>query len=249
VTTPPGYESRDWRRVTAHEPCPVCGHDSWCTVSPDGNAVRCKRKESDNPSPGDDGEAWIHYIGGDSKTHQAHFRGPPPPPRSESANDTDWGAIASRFASAITDEQIAALATHLHVDPIAVREIGIGYDGATGAYSMPMYDAKGAVCGGQRRWINTSGGPDRKLAMDGCKLGVFRRRQPDDGLLLVCEGASDTLAALSLGYDAIGAASGGTCADIVAAYASEREVLIVADANDVGRKSAAKIAAACAHGR
>jgi hypothetical protein len=246
VTTPSGNESPDWRRVTANEPCLVCGHDSWCTVSPDGNVVRCKQKESDKPSPGDDGEAWLHFIGSDSKTHHAHFRGPPP--RSESASDTNWGAIASQFASAITEVQIVTLATHLHVDPIAVREIGTGYDEATAAYSMPMYAATGAVCGVQRRWINTSGGPDRKEAMTGCKLGVFRSRQPDDGLLVVCEGASDTLAALSLGYEAIGTASAGTCVDIVAAYARGRDILIIADANDVGRKSAVRIAAACAHG-
>jgi hypothetical protein len=44
--------SDTWVNVSSHSPCPVCGHDSWCSVSEDGGAVVCRR----NPSHPDFGE-------------------------------------------------------------------------------------------------------------------------------------------------------------------------------------------------
>src|SRR5690349_2134761 len=50
----------DWTRVTRDRPCPICGHDHWCSVSPDGGLVFCMREPSDRR--GSDGEGWIHRL-------------------------------------------------------------------------------------------------------------------------------------------------------------------------------------------
>ena len=34
-----------WRNVTRADPCPICGHSSWCSVSDDGVMAMCRRLE------------------------------------------------------------------------------------------------------------------------------------------------------------------------------------------------------------
>jgi len=45
--------SQDWKYVTKSNPCALCGKPDWCSVSPDGNAVLCRR--TDYAPPG-----WKH---------------------------------------------------------------------------------------------------------------------------------------------------------------------------------------------
>lgn len=224
-----------WRRVTKAEPCPICGKPDWCGIADDGTAAICMRRDSDKPT---DNGGHLHKL-------TDAPRRLPEPSRRQHANGVDWRALSAKFASAIADEQIAELAAHLHVDVIAVRELGTGFDTETGAYTMPMHDATGSVCGIQRRFIGRDG--DRKQAMPGSSLGVFRRPTPTDaseGVLLVCEGCSDTLAALSFGFDALGVASAGSCRDIVPAYVEGRDVAIMQDADAAGARHAADLAVA-----
>lgn len=62
--------------------------------------------------------------------------------------------------------------------------------------------------------------------------------------VFVCEGASDTGAMLGLSFDAIGTPATGRCADMLAEVLARRHVVIVADADEAGRKGAREIAAA-----
>ena len=50
----------NWHNVSKKEPCPVCHHDSWCTVSDDGGMCVCRRVESDRPAKS--GIGWIHSL-------------------------------------------------------------------------------------------------------------------------------------------------------------------------------------------
>ena len=50
----------NWHNVSKKEPCPVCHHDSWCTVSDDGGMCVCRRVESDRPAKS--GIGWIHRL-------------------------------------------------------------------------------------------------------------------------------------------------------------------------------------------
>ena len=60
----------------------------------------------------------------------------------------------------------------------------------------------------------------------------------------LCEGASDTAALLALSLDAVGVPMAGYCGELLAGLLAGRHVVIVADADDAGRRGAAKIAAA-----
>jgi putative DNA primase/helicase len=62
--------------------------------------------------------------------------------------------------------------------------------------------------------------------------------------ILVCEGASDTASALTLGFDAVGVPMAGQCGESVAELLRDRHGVIVADGDEPGRRGADKIAAA-----
>ncbi len=62
--------------------------------------------------------------------------------------------------------------------------------------------------------------------------------------VFVCEGASDTAALLGLGLNAVGVPMAGHCGDMLGELLSGLHPVIVADADDAGRRGAAKIAAA-----
>jgi putative DNA primase/helicase len=62
--------------------------------------------------------------------------------------------------------------------------------------------------------------------------------------VFVCEGASDTAALVGLSLDAVGVPMAGHCAEMLAELLAERHAVIVADADDAGRRGAAKIAEA-----
>lgn len=210
-----------WVRVTKASPCPVCEHDSWCGISADGQVARCMREASPHESSGG---GWIHRLG------EAEPRTKPAPKPTR-----DWGAMSARFAENATAEQVAELAERLHVEAQALRELGIGRDGSLWAF--PMFAADGSVSGVKTKRHNWT----EPGCITGSKLGVFRRAVPDDGLLLVCEGESDTAAGLSLAFDCIGVPGAGNAPEAAAAFARGRDTVIVADADEPGENGAARL--------
>jgi len=36
--------SSQWTNATKNNPCPVCGHGDWCSITTDAQVVRCNRK-------------------------------------------------------------------------------------------------------------------------------------------------------------------------------------------------------------
>jgi hypothetical protein len=223
----------NWSRVSQSDPCPVCRKEKWCTVSPDGFVVRCKRVPSDEKADGGDGEAWIHRIGGDGPVAPTRLAWP-----EDERTDNRWARMAAEFTLGLLPDRADALAQELRVGNGALVALGLGWDGERGRYTIPMYDAKGAICG-----LHWRSGKE-KQSMSGSQLGVFRRLRPGEGMLLICEGASDTAAAISLGFDAIGVPGAGQGTDIATVYARGRDVVIVADKDEAGERGAAKLAKA-----
>ncbi|MCA8975203.1 MAG: hypothetical protein KDC98_10800 [Planctomycetes bacterium] len=235
---PTGHIGADtWQRATRSNPCPVCGGKKWCSVGQ--RVVHCMREQSDRPAS--NGEGWIHPRP-DLPPGSNNGDAPPPPWRNRKKDEQpriDWASAARRYSEQITDEQVQHLATDLGVEPAALRDLGIGFGtvhAGTGArgdfhvenYTFPMFDKRGEVCGLRRR-DPTNG---RKFGVKGSRNGVLRRLRPSDGLVLNCEGESDTAAALSFGFDAIGRPGATTCVDIAAAYARGLDVVVVADNDD-----------------
>jgi hypothetical protein len=60
VTAQQGVPARsEWLRVSKRTPCPICGHDSWCSVGQ--SVVLCMRNESQRPSTNG---GWLHSKDG-----------------------------------------------------------------------------------------------------------------------------------------------------------------------------------------
>lgn len=225
-------ETGDWVRVTSRSRCTICGGDSWCVIAPSGWRY-CMRDEHGKRAP--NGSGTLHPPEGGA----AGGTPPPLPPRREKPSLVDWRAAHEECKAAIGDEQVLQLAASLGVDAIALRELGVGWREREGMFSFPMFDGTGAIVGLKLR--STDG---RKLAVSGGHLGVMRRLEPDDGLLLVAEGESDAASGLSFGFDSIATPGAGQCAETVAAYARDRDCVIVADNDEPGQRGAATIATA-----
>lgn len=230
----PERETRpDWRRVTRAQPCPICEHDTWCTVAPDGSAVRCKRIASERGVPGEDGLAWLHVLANrDAQPlpRRTRLRVAPPP--------RDLRPLAEQWQRALTADRLAELAAALGLDPAALTAIGCGWNGVS--YSFPMHDANDRVVGIRLRCPRTG----RKFAYTGSKEGVFRAESTVGGMLLLPEGATDTAAAFQLGFDAVGRPSctGGT--RIVAQLVRGRDVVVVVDRDEPGIRGGESLACA-----
>lgn len=223
----------DWRRVTRAEPCPICEHDSWCTVAPDKSAVRCKRIATEKSIPGEDGAAWLHVL--------AHRDTQPPPRRHRvrvAPEPKDLRPLAEQWQRALSAERLAWLAGILALDSAALTAIGCGWNGSS--YSFPMHDANDRVVGIRLRCPRTG----RKFAYTGSKEGVFRAPRTVNGVLLLPEGASDTAAAFQLGFDAVGRPSctGGT--RIVAQLVRGRDVVVLLDRDEPGIRGGESLACA-----
>lgn len=159
------------------------------------------------------------------------------PPKLEKAPTVDLAPKHRAFVSCLTPELANELAEHLHVDVAALVDLGYGHDDAEHAWTVPMFDASGAIVGIQRRYRD-----GRKLTEG--KVGVFRNPTPTtdaDGVLCVAEGASDAATLRSFRYDAMAIPSAGGCVDVAAVFAKGRHVVIVGDDDKAGRDSAAKL--------
>jgi len=102
-----------------------------------------------------------------------------------------------------------------------------------------MSEAEGKIIGIRRRFPN-----GRKVSLTGSKTGLFIPADlPPEGLLLICEGTTDTAAALDLGFNAIGRPNCNSLVKMTAsAVKGYREIVIVADNDTAGKTGAEKLA-------
>ncbi len=94
-----------WHRVSKREPCPVCGHDSWCSRGEGGAAVCMRAGEGavGMVECGSAGTGWLHRVEPDQ----------PPPPRVQRQHESPaftvidarrvWSAVLAR---ALDDERV-----------------------------------------------------------------------------------------------------------------------------------------------
>lgn len=174
--------SAEWRRVTRHERCPVCNHPDWCTI---GVAfVCCMRVQS--PRPAHNG-GWLHHLAG----APAPAPIPRPKPEPPSVNCTAY------LSHLISDPRL--LANRIGVEPWACYALRTAWDNDRRAWAWPMKDPWGNVIG--IRFRNDAG---VKWTLTGSHNGLFLPLMPPQELCVICEGPTDTAAALSLGFFSIG---------------------------------------------
>ena len=226
----------EWVRVTQRRPCPICHHPDWCTVTADGRIACCMRVDSGRPARNG---GSIHRL--DEGEASGFYCSPKPVPR-----PFDAARLLACWRQKTDAAQVDAHAVALGVAPAALRRLGIAWAEQPQAWAFPMRDENGSVVGIRLRAEN-----GRKWAVRDSHSGLFI---PDGlagtGRLLICEGPTDTAAALTLGFDSIGRPSCEGNLGTVTGWLGARpypEVAILADNDAPGLRGARKLAAVIRH--
>lgn len=220
------------RRLKRGEKCPICHHATWCTRI--GDSVRCMRVESAHPT---NGGGWLHRMGSSSP---AVWR---EPAHTEVARP-DWRLVLARCAGA----DVRPLADQLGVSAASLASLGVGFDGARRAWTFPMRDGKGRVCGVRLRREDGA-----KYAITGSQAGLFfsPRTLASRSLLVVVEGATDAAAVYDAGYAVLGRHA-AECARSdrfvreVVDWVMPHRVVVIPDPGEVGLRGALRCAAGIA---
>ena len=216
-------------RVTRESVCPVCKHGDWCRVFADGWA-ECMRVRSDKPAKSG---GWMHRIGEPPRCSI------PPPPKWQppTINATkmmrDWVGATSTAA-------LAGFAASLGVSTASLVAVGAAWAPPHAAWAFPMCDGYGNVIGIRLR--NERG----KFAVRGSRQGIFLTAVPAQKTLFVCEGPTDTAAALDLGFFAVGRPNCSCGGVEIRTYARRHEcadAVIVSDNDRPGLDGARKVGA------
>jgi hypothetical protein len=155
---------------------------------------------------------------------------------------TRWQSLSTQFQQSVAPSRLQRFAGGLGLTVTSLRRLRVGWDVGSGAWTFPMRDARGDVVGVRLR---TDVG--RKWAIRGSKEGLFIPA----GLpqlpapLAICEGPTDTAAALDLGFAAVGRPSckGGIAlvVDIVKTLGVPSAV-VFSDNDEVGVRGAEALA-------
>jgi hypothetical protein len=78
--------SIEWTEVNKHNPCPICGRSTWCSISTDHNHVCCRRGDGSGLEKTDKsgGIFWYYYLGEESPERRGDDEIILPPDRSDS---------------------------------------------------------------------------------------------------------------------------------------------------------------------
>ena len=217
----------NFTRVTKQQRCPVCKHGDWCRVFADGWA-ECMRVQSDRPAKSG---GWMHRIGDEPRRYL------PPPPRfaPTSINATK---LIREWAAATTATALDALAASLGLTTPSVKAAGAAWATPHGAWAFPMCDGYGNTLGIRLR--SATG----KYAVRGSKQGIFLADVPPQKTLFVCEGPTDTAAAIELGFFAVGRPNcccGGPEIKVYARRLAVARVVVIADNDKPGLDGARKV--------
>lgn len=211
MSTPDGYD-----RVRRDKVCPICGKPDWCLIHREGKSAICARVEGKYPRS----EAGYYHRLTDAPCRTQATRHVP-------LIQVDFSDKAQAYASNMNAARYGEISKALGVSPESLRRLRTGWDGR--AFTFPMRDGKGAVIGIRRRFRN-----GKKVSVKGSKNGLFI---PDaltgEGVLYICEGASDAAAAIDLGIgDVIGRPSCNARCDLVIALvkrAAYKAAVIIPD--------------------
>ncbi len=168
---------------------------------------------------------------------------PPKPIKSES-DRLRIGSIADVCSRNLTDASRELLAKSLGVHSEALRRVRVGWCPSLCAYTWPMRDGNGNIIG-----IRTRDKDRAKRSVNGSDSGLFYDPDIHDSIapgarIWVAEGATDTPALLSLGFDAVGVPSSGCGGDLLLTLGRcirPSEWVIVRDNDERGANGARKL--------
>lgn len=222
-------KQHQWLRVNKKHRCPYCVHADWCAYSLDAKIVLCMRKESQKPSRNG---GWFHPLT-ETSINWPTFR----IPKEIKKNDIDWNKILSTFDH--DWKTVAQLADVLKVGTETLYFLEVGYSKEHKAWGFPMKNAHAKIIGVRLR--NDAG---KKWAIRGSRQGLFIPKDLHDSTMMICEGATDTAAALTLGYFAIGRASCECGGDMIKEFITLRKikrVILIPDNDEAGLRGVEKL--------
>lgn len=198
-------------------PCPICGREKYCLVADDGESVICTKVSNGAVRQLKGYSGWLHNKDRGFISKSNVVKSPDYKP--------DNKYVQSFYAQLETGKSILSpLAIGLNVPVRSLVQLGTRY--ANEIWNFPMYDSNRQIIGVKRR--NLEG---KKWCLRSSQLGVYIPSTFDpEKSVVVCEGESDTAAALSVGLNAIGRASATSCGAIIKELVSNApEVVFVAD--------------------
>lgn len=232
-------------RVSRDKPCPVCGKSDWCLVAPDGSAAICQRvKEGSRRRCGEAG--YLHILNDRHNGHDRHksgarWRHSVTVGHGGQSQTQDFDQMSAECRLRLADDRLQALAHSLNLSAQSLQRLRVGWDGR--AFTFPMSDDCGKTIGIRRRFSNGS-----KVSVKGSRNGLFIPADlTEAGPLLICEGPTDTAAALDLGFVAIGRPNCNSLVEMtVRAVRDQGEIVVVADNDAVGQMGADRLASVLA---
>ena len=219
----------NYTRVTKQHPCPICKHGDWCRVFADGWA-ECMRAQSERPAMSG---GWMHRVGGG----ECPWAFLPPPPKWQ-APTINAMKLIQEWRTATAPTALDDLASSLGVSTPSVTAVGAAWAAAHASWAFPMCDGYSNVVGIRLR--NERG----KFAVRGSKQGIFLTERPPQKTLFVCEGPTDTAAAVELGLFAVGRPNcccGGPEIKVYARGHAVARVVVISDNDKPGLDGARKV--------
>lgn len=177
-------------RVSQAHPCPICKKPDWCLTGTD--MVVCMRVSSQRPKTfADSSVGWLHRRNGEPA--------PVIPPRKLPPPDFNSGKLLQKWAVDYGFKSLNYLARSLGVSVESLEKLRCVKAPQHCAWGFPMYDGLRNIIGIRMRHEN-----GRKWCEPGGHNGLFIPMGHVDRQILICEGPTDTAAALTMGLYAIG---------------------------------------------
>tara|TARA_R100000458_G_scaffold19831_1_gene17582 strand:+ start:8527 stop:9345 length:819 start_codon:yes stop_codon:yes gene_type:complete len=227
---------RRWKRVHRLSRCPICGKPDWCLVAPDRSAAICPRIE-EGSSRHIEGSGYLHILKVTDQWMDEEYH----PKGGVSALPEHNEVLAIRARQWIREcptEKITELSDRLGVSQESLRRLNVGWFENSSSWIFPMQRKGHRLIG-----IRTRPKTGKKFAIKGSKNGLFIPNNiPEDDIVYVCEGESDTAALLTCGLSAIGRPSCNSGDRLVAELLDNRLAVVCMDRDGVGRKGAEALA-------
>ena len=154
-----------------------------------------------------------------------------------------WEELSQEYRSNIGSNSVMKLAEDWTVSPDSLYALNVGF--ADHAYTFPMKNGDGEIVGIRTRQYKDS---HSKHCFKDSHLGLFIPKSVTKAnVQMICEGESDTAAALTLRFAAIGRPGAKVCQEEVVRFLSHKLnacPCIVADNDPVGKDGAGMLGAA-----
>lgn len=214
-------------RVTRKTPCPICGRPDWCGISEDGAIAICMRIASTHPAKNG---GWVHKVADGRARYVPPVARPPARPPLFSGQSLIKAWTAATSLTALYD-----LADVLGVSASSLADLGACWAALHDAWAFPMRDEHGGIIGIRLRSMT-----GRKWAVSGSREGLFYPvAKNTNPVAVVCEGPTDTAAALTIGLNVVGRPSCLGGLELFRNFVRARgvtQLIIITDNDDARRR-------------